>query len=441
MLLLISMVVMPAAASASQQAGAELAAAETLHKLGLFRGVSETGGVPDFALGETATRMQGLIMLTRLLGVYDAALASSYPNPFSDVQGEYNARIASFAYARGLTTGVGQGRFNPTAEITATEYLTFVLRALGYISGGDFAWNAAWELTDILGITGGEFNAARNTMTRGELAVVSLRALFTEGPRGSILFEMLAEEGALNSDEIGEMAQALDELLARGVINQSRLQRMEAAIEALLPPPAEPPVPVPPPPPPQPPVGGAGAGNQNQPELPRRGTILFIQSGGVGWAEIDGGSYTTVRAFDQNGQPISWGLPADWPIPGTIALQEAPDGNIASGFYAFEGANQGRFALTQLGNGFSATAGVFSNVLALDSGLPANSLTFHHGGEVIIAGVTGTTLIRDLRDGATEVINSAELKGLVNDFSQVQISVLMDAQAGTALSIFVMTAV
>jgi len=94
--------------------------------------------------------------------------------------------------------------------------LTYVLRGLSYEDGVDFVWSTAWELTDELGITNGQFNASNNSLLRGDLALVSLFAL--EQPmKGSEtpLIERLIEAGAVpeNADEI--VAEAIDEIAAK----------------------------------------------------------------------------------------------------------------------------------------------------------------------------------------------------------------------------------
>ena len=54
------------------------AEAQTLYELGLFKGTgTNADGTPVFALERTASRMQALIMLIRLLGLEDEALATT----------------------------------------------------------------------------------------------------------------------------------------------------------------------------------------------------------------------------------------------------------------------------------------------------------------------------------------------------------------------------
>jgi hypothetical protein len=170
MMFLSTLMVMPALADEEEQLepvavaeakSPELIAAETLHRLGLFLGYGDNEeGKPVFGLEDGATRLHGIIMLLRFLGEYAEAQKGNYTCPFTDVVGSYNRAIAGFAFAKGYTKGISETRFDPTAAITTTQYLTFILRALGYKDGEDFEWNTAWELADKLGITNGEYSCA-----------------------------------------------------------------------------------------------------------------------------------------------------------------------------------------------------------------------------------------------------------------------------------------
>ena len=122
-------------------------AAQKLDDLGLFQGMGNNAdGTPNYGLDQTPTRAQAVTMLVRLLGAEDEAREAYAP-------------------------------FGANAAIKPTEYLTFVLRALGYTSGTDFQWNSAWTLTDKLGVTSGEYNANTTAFTRGNVASISFDAL------------------------------------------------------------------------------------------------------------------------------------------------------------------------------------------------------------------------------------------------------------------------
>ena len=112
--------------------------AHRLNALGLFLG---TGSGYD--LGGTATRLHGIIMLTRMLGEEDAALSFDGPCPFSDVAAGKPSAYTGYAFAQGYTTGVSTTTFRPNGALSFKHYVTFLLRALGYDDGaGDFTFAA-----------------------------------------------------------------------------------------------------------------------------------------------------------------------------------------------------------------------------------------------------------------------------------------------------------
>lgn len=113
--------------------------ANALKEMGLFKG-GDTAYGDGLMLENAPTRIEGLIMFLRLLGEEEAALAVTDPCPFVDVP-EWCQNYVTYAYAKGYTKGVGADSpelyFAPYVTITAGEYMTFVLRALGYQDSGD----------------------------------------------------------------------------------------------------------------------------------------------------------------------------------------------------------------------------------------------------------------------------------------------------------------
>ncbi len=87
--------------------------AHRLNALGLFLG---TGSGYD--LGGSATRLHGIIMLTRMLGEEDAALSFDGPCPFSDVAAGKPSAYTGYAFAQGYTTGVSATTFNPGGALS-----------------------------------------------------------------------------------------------------------------------------------------------------------------------------------------------------------------------------------------------------------------------------------------------------------------------------------
>ena len=144
------------------------ALADALKAMGLFQG-SGTAYGSGYDLEQAPTRIVGLVMFLRLIGEEGAALASTAVNPFADTPA-WCDRYVAYAYAQGYTQGVGPGLdgrlcFGPDGALTAGEYVTFLLRALGYTDSGDapdFTWATALDRAAELGV-----------LTPGELALVS----------------------------------------------------------------------------------------------------------------------------------------------------------------------------------------------------------------------------------------------------------------------------
>ena len=157
---------------------AAIAAADELNAMGLFTGTgTDEKGRPIYELDRAPTRHEAVTMLVRLLGKEAEAKAGNWDIPFTDVAA-WAEPYVGYAYANGLTNGTSTTTFGGNDKVTATQYLTFVLRALGYQSGKDFQWDAAWDLTDRLGITDGEYSSKNNSdFLRGNIVLISRDAM------------------------------------------------------------------------------------------------------------------------------------------------------------------------------------------------------------------------------------------------------------------------
>jgi len=106
-------------------------AATVLYNLGLFQGVGTLpGGRPDFALNQTATRGAAATMLTRLLGAEQEAQSKHYSSPFTDTG--WAKDYIGYVYTKGITKGISNTEFGTNNTIPANEFVTLVMRALGY---------------------------------------------------------------------------------------------------------------------------------------------------------------------------------------------------------------------------------------------------------------------------------------------------------------------
>lgn len=180
----------PSAFAASDEA---VQAANALHTLGLFNGTgTDANGNPIYDLDRAPTREEAITMLIRLMGKESDAKGYNWEMPFTDVSGWAKPYVGA-AYSWGLTSGTSETTFGGKQKVSAMQYLTFVLRALDYEDGTDFQWDKAWKLSDEIGLTSGQYTSDRS-MTRGDVAIISLKALSISNKYNWTLLEQLLNE-------------------------------------------------------------------------------------------------------------------------------------------------------------------------------------------------------------------------------------------------------
>ena len=186
-----------------------------LRQLGLFKGTDTAYGY-GFDLEETPTRIQGLIMFLRLLGEEEAALSFTGAVSFADVP-LWALPYVAYAYDRGYTKGQGlnsDGRviFGTEGTLAARDYVTFLLRALGYQEGSQFQWLTATEDAGSLGL-----------LTEGE------RALLKDSPFHRAQVVYLSYYTLLDS-QAGEKGTLLESLIAKGTVLKSDAEAVVGSI-------------------------------------------------------------------------------------------------------------------------------------------------------------------------------------------------------------------
>ncbi len=184
------------------------AIADELKALGLFQG-SDTPYGSGYELESAPTRIQGLIMFLRLIGEEQYALA--YPGSgitFADVP-DWAERYVAYAYDKGYTKGQeidDQWRvvFGTQDPLAPRDYMTFLLRALGYSEETDFQWLTAITDAETLGVlTAGEAAAlTEKPFLRAQVAYLSYFALSAKTPGGERLAERLAVAGVLDATRV-----------------------------------------------------------------------------------------------------------------------------------------------------------------------------------------------------------------------------------------------
>jgi hypothetical protein len=169
--------------------------AQLCQDLGMIFGSG--GGVTDEYLSSQPDRLQGAIMLLRLKGLEDTAKAFLGTDNFSDVAGlsATNKAITAYLKANPDLGFVGSdGKIMPTEKMTAKQYYSVMLTALGYSSPADYTWDTLLSVAAAKGLT----KLIDNTkFTVNDLCVGTIEALKTKVKDGSsTLLEALAKADA-----------------------------------------------------------------------------------------------------------------------------------------------------------------------------------------------------------------------------------------------------
>jgi len=172
--------------------------AEALNSLSLFQG-TPTG----YQLDRAATRMEALVMLIRLLGEEEEAMGYTGANPFTDVP-EWAVKYGAYAFSKGYTAGTSSGRFTPDTDVTAAQYMTFLLRALSYSdASGDFNWQQSLDFSVEAGILtqAEKINLQGSAFYRDQVVFASYKALFAKVKDGNTaLSQKLISAGVFTED-------------------------------------------------------------------------------------------------------------------------------------------------------------------------------------------------------------------------------------------------
>jgi len=149
--------------------------ADRLKQLGLF-----TGTAKGYELERAPTRLEGLAILIRLLGKdKDSQQLSSKQPPFQDVP-KWGIGYVNYAYENGIAQGVSKQRFGSADAMDAAQYVTLVLRALGYQdSEGDFVYKEALTKAVSVGLIDDSLHKQlqKQAFQRGHTVQISYQAL------------------------------------------------------------------------------------------------------------------------------------------------------------------------------------------------------------------------------------------------------------------------
>ena len=169
------------------KAGSDYSEAITmLSDLGVIQGKDDGKYHPE----DTITRAEACAMIARLMTGDPNVSQYVGAQSFVDVaKGSWKDSAIGYCYINGIVVGVGNNKFEPDRAITDAEFVTMVVRAMGYETA-DMKQNYPFSYmsnAQAIGLLDGVKMVANTDALRGEDAQVIYNALFTDYARGAKL--------------------------------------------------------------------------------------------------------------------------------------------------------------------------------------------------------------------------------------------------------------
>lgn len=145
-----------------------------LEKEGILKG--KLDGSLD--LVEDLRRRDAVVVLSRLFGVEEEAEA--YPAEelkFTDIEADYYKGFIAWAFEEGYVVGKTETTFDDKGDLTAQQFATMLLRALGYEDNGTDIFKEAYNEAKKLEIFAGLELEEKDTISRGDMAAMTYNAL------------------------------------------------------------------------------------------------------------------------------------------------------------------------------------------------------------------------------------------------------------------------
>ena len=168
-------------------AGSDYSEAITmLSDLGVIQGKDDGKYHPE----DTITRAEACAMIARLMTGDPNVSQYTGAQNFADVaKGSWKDSAIGYCYINNIVVGVGNNKFEPDRAITDAEFITMVVRAMGYetpdmTQGYPYSYMSNAQA---IGLLDGVNMVASTDALRGEDAQVIYNALFTDYARGAML--------------------------------------------------------------------------------------------------------------------------------------------------------------------------------------------------------------------------------------------------------------
>ncbi len=163
------------------------------------KGIAADGSV-DFDLYGSLTRAESIVQVIRFLGVESAVKSGIFSHPFTDVPA-WADKYVGYAYQNGITGGRSATKFAPDDTVDAAQFMTLLLRAVGYSDkNGDFSWDAPFLLAASIGMT--DKASAPLQFARCDAFRTCARALYASQKNGTPVYVSLVKAGVFTMAEL-----------------------------------------------------------------------------------------------------------------------------------------------------------------------------------------------------------------------------------------------
>lgn len=174
--------------------------ADELYELGLFKGTDK-----GYELEKTLTREESATVLVRLLGEEKNVIKNEYNGFFEDVEKErWSFNYIMYCYENDITKGTGNNMFSPASEVTAEEFVTLMLRLLGYTGVEP---ENAFEMAVVNNLFTSQYARElkkSDLFTRNDMTYIVYRSLKTKMSNGTLLSQDLADKKVITQKQADE---------------------------------------------------------------------------------------------------------------------------------------------------------------------------------------------------------------------------------------------
>jgi hypothetical protein len=151
-----------------------LSSGKALEALGVLVGNNDG----DLMLSNNLYRQDMVVLVSRLYKEENKAKAFLVKPQFTDVTDSYEfyKPYIGWSVDKGLIKGMGNNEFGIDKKVTAHQYMTVLLRVLGYEEESRL-WNTVPDIAIKLGIMNGLQIKPQTEITRGQMAVMTFNTL------------------------------------------------------------------------------------------------------------------------------------------------------------------------------------------------------------------------------------------------------------------------